>query len=43
MSLAVDRYQLGPIGTNCYVVRAQRGAAEAAVVDPGDDAASLRL
>jgi len=43
MSLAVDRYELGPIGTNCYVVRAERGAAEAAVVDPGDDAASLRL
>jgi hydroxyacylglutathione hydrolase len=43
MSLAVDRYQLGPIGTNGYIVRAERGAAEAAVVDPGDDAASLRL
>src|SRR5436190_12344668 len=43
MSLAVDRYELGPIGTNCYVVRAERGAQEAVVVDPGDDAPRLRL
>ena len=43
MPLAVDRYELGPIGTNCYVVRAERGSAEAAVVDPGGDAAGLRL
>jgi hydroxyacylglutathione hydrolase len=41
--LAVDRHELGPIGTNCYVVRASAGAAEAVVVDPGADAASLRL
>ena len=39
----VDRYELGPIGTNCYVVRAERGAAEAVVVDPGGNAAELRL
>jgi hydroxyacylglutathione hydrolase len=43
VSLAVDRYELGPIGTNCYVVRAEPGAAEAVIVDPGDDAARLRL
>ena len=43
MSLVVDRYELGPIGTNGYVVRTERGAAEAAVVDPGDEAARLRL
>ncbi len=43
MTLAVDRYELGPIGTNCYVVRAERGASEAVVVDPGGDAAMLRL
>jgi hydroxyacylglutathione hydrolase len=43
MPPAVDIYQLGPIGTNCYVVRNERGAADAAVVDPGGDAASLRL
>jgi len=43
VSLAVDSYQLGPAGTNCYVVRAERGAPEAVVVDPGADAARLRL
>ena len=43
MSLVVDRYELGPIGTNCYVVRAERGATEAVVVDPGADPARLRL
>lgn len=41
MSLAVDRYELGPIGTNCYVVRAEPGGREAVVVDPGGDAARL--
>jgi hydroxyacylglutathione hydrolase len=43
MSLVVDRYELGPIGTNCYVVRADRGAEECVIVDPGADAATLRL
>ena len=43
MALAVDTYPLGPIQTNCYVVRAERGAPEAVVVDPGADAATLRL
>lgn len=43
MTLAVDRYELGPIGTNCYVVRRERGASEAAVIDPSGDAATLRL
>ena len=43
MALAVDRYELGPIGTNCYVVRAPARRAEAVVVDPGGDAAELRL
>lgn len=38
MSLAIDRYELGPIGTNCYVVRADPQAAAAIVVDPGADA-----
>jgi hydroxyacylglutathione hydrolase len=42
-TLAVDRYELGPIGTNCYVVRASPAATEAVVVDPGGDAAALRL
>ena len=43
MPLAVDRYELGPIGTNCYVVRNDRGATDAVVIDPGADAADLRL
>ena len=43
MSLAVDRYELGPIGTNCYVVRSERGAQQAVVIDPGADAGDLRL
>lgn len=38
MSLVVDRYELGPIGTNCYVARAGPEAATAIVVDPGADA-----
>ena len=33
MSLAVVRYELGPIGTNCYIVRAEPAAAEAVIVD----------
>ena len=43
MPLAVDSYELGPIGTNCYLVRADRSAEEAVVVDPGGEAAELRL
>lgn len=43
MSLVVDAYPLGRAGTNCYVVRAERGAPEAVVVDPGVGAAQLRL
>jgi glyoxylase-like metal-dependent hydrolase (beta-lactamase superfamily II) len=43
VDLAVDRYELGPIQTNCYVVRVDRNAPEAAVVDPGGDASALRL
>jgi glyoxylase-like metal-dependent hydrolase (beta-lactamase superfamily II) len=43
VSLAVDRYELGPIATNCYVVRAARDAEEAVVIDPSGDAAELRL
>ena len=39
----VDRFELGPIGTNCYVVRSERGAREAVVVDPSGDAATIRL
>jgi hydroxyacylglutathione hydrolase len=43
VSLVVDTYPLGAAGTNCYVVRAERGAPEAVVIDPGADAARLRL
>lgn len=38
MAPVVDRYELGPIGTNAYVVRARDGADEAVVIDPGGDA-----
>ena len=43
MPLAVDSFVMGPFQSNCYVVRSERGAAEAAVIDPGDDPTSLRL
>ena len=43
MALAVDQLSLGQIGTNCYLVRPDRGATEAVVIDPGADAAEIRL
>ena len=43
MSIIVDRYALGPLQTNCYVVRADRTAPEAVAIDPGGEAAELRL
>jgi len=42
MALRVDQLSLGPMGTNCYVVRADGSAADAVVVDPSGDAAELR-
>ena len=39
----MDRYELGPIGTNCYVVRADRGGSEAVVIDPSGESPDLRL
>src|SRR5437867_1079269 len=42
-SIVVDRYELGPIGTNCYLVRSSRTAEEGVVIDPSGDAAQLRL
>jgi hydroxyacylglutathione hydrolase len=42
MALDVVRLELGPIGTNCYLVR-RPAAAEAVVVDPSGDAAEIRL
>jgi glyoxylase-like metal-dependent hydrolase (beta-lactamase superfamily II) len=41
MPLAVTRHELGPIRTNCYVVRAAEDASEAVVVDPSGDATGL--
>jgi hydroxyacylglutathione hydrolase len=43
MAIAVDRYELGPIGTNCYVVRKDGAAGDAVVVDPSGSATELRL
>jgi glyoxylase-like metal-dependent hydrolase (beta-lactamase superfamily II) len=37
----VDQLPLGPIGTNCYVVRASPSATEAVVVDPSGSAEEL--
>jgi hydroxyacylglutathione hydrolase len=41
VTLAVEKYELGPIGTNAYVVRADETATEAVVVDPGAEAERL--
>ena len=38
MGLAVDQLSLGPIGTNCYLVRIAPAATEAVVIDPGAEA-----
>jgi glyoxylase-like metal-dependent hydrolase (beta-lactamase superfamily II) len=43
MPLSVERYPLGSYQANCYVVRASAAAAEAVVIDPGAQAAELRL
>lgn len=43
MALRVDPLSLGPIGTNCYVVRSAVRADSAVVVDPSGDATDLRL
>jgi len=42
MGLAVDQLTLGPVGTNCYLVRADASATAAAVVDPAADAPEIR-
>jgi len=41
--LRVEQLSLGPIGTNCYIVRAELGSADAVVVDPSGDATELRF
>jgi glyoxylase-like metal-dependent hydrolase (beta-lactamase superfamily II) len=43
MPLVVDSFVMGPYQSNCYVIRRERAAGEAAVVDPGDDPTPLRL
>ncbi len=41
--LRVEQLSLGPMGTNCYVVRTDATASEAIVVDPSGDTTDLRL
>ena len=43
MDIVVDRFALGPLQTNCYVVRADGAPATCAVVDPGGEAPELVL
>jgi hydroxyacylglutathione hydrolase len=43
MPVVVEQLELGPIGTNCYVVRGDRSAPDAVVVDPSGDATEIRL
>jgi glyoxylase-like metal-dependent hydrolase (beta-lactamase superfamily II) len=43
MTLRVEQLPLGPIATNCYVVRPDVGAPEAVVIDPSGDPSQLRL
>jgi len=42
MPLVVDQLELGPIGTNTYLVRSSPSAAEAVVVDPSGDATTIQ-
>jgi hydroxyacylglutathione hydrolase len=41
MGLAVLQLSLGPIGTNCFLVRSGPDSADAVVIDPGADAAGI--
>ncbi len=43
VALVVDTLELGPIGTNCHLVRAGRDATEAVVVDPSGSEAEIRF
>jgi glyoxylase-like metal-dependent hydrolase (beta-lactamase superfamily II) len=43
VSIVVDRFELGPIATNCYLVRAARSAEDGVVIDPSGDVAQFRL
>jgi glyoxylase-like metal-dependent hydrolase (beta-lactamase superfamily II) len=39
----VEQVPLGPIGTNCYIVRGTASSPEGVVVDPSGDATEIRL
>jgi hydroxyacylglutathione hydrolase len=43
VAIVVDRFALGPLQTNCYLVRADRAASAGVVVDPGGEASELRV
>lgn len=43
MGVVAEQLELGPLGTNCYLVRADPGAAEAIVIDPSGDPTGIRL
>ena len=43
MSIVVDQLSLGPLQTNCYLVRSADDATEALVVDPSGTAAEIGL
>ena len=43
MPAAVDQLPLGPLATNCYLVRGDRADPEAVVVDPSGPAAEIRI
>jgi hydroxyacylglutathione hydrolase len=43
VDIVVDGFALGPLQTNCYVVRADPAAPAGGVVDPGGDAPELVL
>jgi hydroxyacylglutathione hydrolase len=43
VDIVVARFALGPLQTNCYVVRADAAASTAVVVDPGGEAPELVL
>jgi hydroxyacylglutathione hydrolase len=43
VNIVVDRFELGPIATNCYLVRAARTAEDGVVIDPSGDVPQFRL
>jgi hydroxyacylglutathione hydrolase len=43
VAIVVDRFALGPLQANCYVVRADGPAPDGVVVDPGGEAQELLL